>query len=338
VQPVCGCDRSTHRNPCFAAAAGTTAEYGGFCSGFECFDDSHCDPWSYCATTPGNCFGLGACSPVPDRRDCPGDVAVVCGCDAGNHRNACWAATLRVSVDHDGWCGVPGCYENEECDPADYCLKPDGECEGQGTCAPRPDPATCADDPPDGVCACGGAGHFDNPCYAAAAGFSVGYRAPSCQSIVTGCSAGDDCGTGNFCDTDLGMCFFGHCGPMPDPASCQAMMLFEPVCACNDLTYDNTCYGNAAGWVPRYYGLCSAPACATDAECSAYPGTFCARPQGVCVGIGVCAQQPSPAACPSPTELGVCGCDYAEYGNRCLAWAAGRNVLHVGECPASPPP
>jgi hypothetical protein len=65
------------------------------------------------------------------------------------------------------------CESNEECkDEASYCKKADGDCDGEGTCEPRPEMCTAQHDP---VCGCDGS-DYSNACYAAEAGVNVDYE------------------------------------------------------------------------------------------------------------------------------------------------------------------
>jgi serpin B len=72
-------------------------------------------------------------------------------------------------------------------------------------------------------------------------------------------------------------------------------------------------------------------ACLTNDQCEA--GYYCAKPAGDCDGAGECT--PMPDAC-LDVWIPVCGCDGKTYSNTCYAAGRGVNVLHDGECEATP--
>ncbi|HVP09828.1 MAG TPA: Kazal-type serine protease inhibitor domain-containing protein, partial [Phycisphaerae bacterium] len=166
--PVCGCDRHTYSNGCYAARAGVSVAHDGECL-TPCVDNIDCLKTDYCEKPIGDCPDKGVCQPRP--LGCPDEWDPVCGCDGKTYPNSCDAAAAGVSVDYVGVCGTP-CEDNLDCPKTHYCAKDVGDCKGDGTCQARP--SACIDvwDP---VCGCDGK-TYSNACYAAMAGVSVNYE------------------------------------------------------------------------------------------------------------------------------------------------------------------
>ncbi len=147
---------------------------------------------------------------------------------------------------------------------------------------------------------------------------------PPCPS----CTTSDECAGDHYCARPTGACATpGHCEPRP--TSC--MPVWEPVCGCDGVTYDNACSAAEAGKSLEYEGPCVPPFCETNTDCQGVG--YCAKTEGNCGGLGDCL--PAPIVC-VPLWDPVCGCDGNTYDNSCYAARVGENVHYPGECAESP--
>ncbi|MEZ4432601.1 MAG: Kazal-type serine protease inhibitor domain-containing protein [bacterium] len=269
--PVCGCDGETYGNTCAANAAGVDVQFERACDTcapeacgpepgapvVECEDGSQGGPTGRCVRDMNGICGweiracpedpvacgarlgdtcgadeycdfdgqfcdfadaTGLCRPRPD--DCPDVIAPVCGCDGVEYDSACRAHAAGVDYSVPGPCepvGPPDCAD--------------------GDCGPPPGVPVveCADGSmagPTGRCLRG----EDGIC---AWEITVCPPAPGVD-----CDDNGDCAPGDFCRPPDGLCRIGGvCTARPD----DCFLVLDPVCGCDDRTYDNACAAEAAG-------------------------------------------------------------------------------------------
>ena len=130
----------------------------------------------------------------------------------------------------------------------------------------------------------------------------------------------------------------GRCAPLPE----ACIEIFAPVCGCDGVTYDNSCFANAAGVSVETEGPCEPAeeqpvACGSRGLPECAEGSFCAFPASADCGRadapGSCARRPE--ACIQLFDP-VCGCDGLTYGNACSAASAGVSVAFAGSCEDGP--
>lgn len=227
-RPVCGCDRRTYPNACYAAAAGVNVAYDGPCivsefnldeifslhyeetkknSGeniaikfIKVLSDSRCPVEAVCVWE-GNAEAAftfykanGARSFILNTALEPKEVSVF-GYNIELVRLAP-PASLKNPPEQKEYIAylritkaVTSCFENADCSEHEYCAKRIGDCDGTGLCTVRPDAVVEVWEP---VCGCDG-NTYTNKSWAANAGVNIA-REGECRD--TRC----DDGTPDLCD------------------------------------------------------------------------------------------------------------------------------------------
>jgi len=148
------------------------------------------------------------------------------------------------------------------------------------------------------------------------------------DTSVCGPNAGS-CASDQYCDYPDDRCGDGQTGTcQARPSSCPAVV--DPVCGCDDTTYDNKCEAAAAGVDVQHQGRCNSGSdCTSSDECAS--DEFCEFPDDQCGDgqTGTC--KPRPSICPAVVDP-VCGCDNNTHNNQCEAAAAGTDVQYDGRC------
>jgi len=355
--PVCGCDGETYSNRCVAASNGVDAVHEGACAGEEgaaCGGRvmTPCDDGLYCNWDPDSCGHAdqqGRCEVVPEA--CTKQYEPVCGCDGETYGNRCMA-TLEGSIDvaFEGTCEVPDGAEGDpcgsrglaECQEGLFCDWEANSCgadDRPGVCVVIPPPCRAMVDP---VCGCDNE-TYDNFCTAHSEGVDVAYEG-SCEEPVgeegdlCGSRGLNPCGDGLFCDWARNSCgatdIPGVCTVIPN--RCRAMV--DPVCGCDNETYENFCTAHSEGVDVAYEGSCDEPvgdvgdACGSRGLNPCGDGLYCDWARNSCGATdvpGTC--QFEPVLC-TREYAPVCGCDGETHGNTCMAASVGVDVAYRGEC------
>jgi hypothetical protein len=213
-------------------------------------------------------------------------------------------------------------------DDATYDRGPIGKADAVGSCAGT----ECDGQAPDGNCFC------DAEC--AEFGDCCGDFVEVCEAGSAPCGglAGLTCTEGSYCHFEQEQ----RCGAADQLGTCvelpQACIeVFAPVCGCDGVTYDNSCFAAGAGVSVASDGACdgepAGTSCGGLAGLSCGSGEFCDfdadQMCGAADQLGTCT--PTPDICATVIDP-VCGCDGQTHNNACEANRAGVAVSSSGAC------
>lgn len=210
----------------------------------QCASNSDCDVASYCKKS--SCFHeLGQCTKKPTL--CPKIYQPVCGCNKKTYDNDCFAALDGQNILRNDECNA--CFNNSECDEDSFCEKNGCGLDLKGTCSKKP---TFCPTTEDYVCGCEGIQTMDfkNACLANQAGFNVAHKG-LCQNFCP--SPFSPCSDWEYCKkTSCDLFATGTCTPKPN--TCPPIS--DPVCTCDNVTYNNECLAAMAGQNVKEKGPC----------------------------------------------------------------------------------
>jgi len=140
------------------------------------------------------------------------------------------------------------CDINGNCDPGFYCEKPEGDCDGEGVCTPKPGVCPLIYIP---VCGCDGQ-TYGNDCEAAMAGVSIAYQGECGEE----CNSNSDCNPEHYCKRPMGDCDGkGVC--ITRPLDCPWLPIVgASVCGCDGQTYPSECDAAQLGVSVRHRSFC----------------------------------------------------------------------------------
>lgn len=227
-----------------------------------------------------------------DPQDCNPDI--VCGeaitcVDGLLYPTTCGPGNCDKPI---GNCDEPvECNSNSDCSESQYCKS--DVCNQVGVCTPKPQACTLEYDP---VCGCDNI-TYSNSCVAAANGVNIKsknciveecnqdidcgtHQDPNCKYICRDnecveicedsltCSSNNDCNEGYFCKS-INCNEIGEC--IPIPSYCPE--IYNPVCGCDNKTYDNNCFASMNG-----VNISSQNECRDDEpilQCGGFAGLTC---------------------------------------------------------------
>jgi len=339
LEPVCGDNGKTYVSPCEAECAGVGIDGLGECGSPVCGGDTGlvCEDESFCEI-PAGCdeAQVGYCQEIPEV--CSDELAPVCGCDGVTYANNCQRLGAGAPLDHPGACvQVPvACSVNTDCGPDEFCsqeTKYEDTCETIGQCEPRPMACPRTADP---VCGCDG-NTYSNECEANASGTSADQ--PGACKPPAGATCGGEyqllCNDDEVCLLkSTGICEEFPVGSCVPEAECKDD--YDPVCGCDDNTYNNACYAILAEVQIASVGECGSPE-----TCGGIDGVICGKGE-ICLfkPVKVCEEFPEGRCILEPTKCKetydpVCGCDGNTYDNACKA-ALAEVQVEEGECDLKP--
>jgi hypothetical protein len=145
------------------------------------------------------------------------------------------------------------------------------------------------------------------------------------------CRMDAECGdNAEFCRRPRGTCedpnSEGTCETRP--SACSGV--WNPVCGCDNTTYQNECAAWQVGVNSRHAGPCQGDPIACDGPGADCPEAYACECSEASCGEGICMR--TPLACGDEDDP-VCGCDGETYSNDCERRSAGACLSADGECP-----
>ena len=238
--------KATCKSPC-DCYDNANLDFEGDCP----LDCATCDNYWTCSDA-GYCEQ--ACGPVPEEIKKCTCKTLLCpdgGTPTDTDGDGCDDTCVTKPKVCGGIIGIP-CDDGQWCDPSP------GFCSGAdigGLCVATPELCDKTWKP---VCGCNGE-TYPNDCARIKAMIAKDYDG-ECK-ITAGCTSNDQCKSGQYCAKAAGDCKgTGACSPMPE----ACLLLWDPVCGCDNKTYSNGCVAASAGMQVSYKGECKLSPAGTD--------------------------------------------------------------------------